>query len=115
MLFWGQKKKADQKQHLLLVQPSYFSVRITLADDGRAQVTLVICLQGMRWVALAREATGKTHVHFVVKAGDEAVNFQVVDAQLEIDGLIFHKNSVFDSDAYCYRVSAYPLIAQYLK
>lgn len=74
-----------------MVQPSYFSARITLADDSGAQMALVICLQGMRWVALAREATGKAHVHFVVKAGDEAVNFQVVDAQLEIDGLIFHK------------------------
>lgn len=65
-------------------------------------------------MALACQAAGEAHVHFIVEAGNEAVNFQIVDAQLEMDGLIFHKIVFLIVNAYCYGVSAYPLIAQYL-
>lgn len=79
------------------------SVRVPLADDGSAQVVLIICLQGMRRMALACQPTGEAHVHFVVEAGNEAVNFQIVDAQLEVVGLLFHKIVFLIVNAYYFR------------
>lgn len=61
-------------------------------NNSCAQVTFIVCAQGMRRMALTCKTTGQAHVHFTVNAGNKAVNFQIIDAQSELVCLIlFHK------------------------
>lgn len=77
-------------------------------------MAFVICGHCMSWMALSCESTSQTGVHFAVNAGYKAFNFEIINAQFDLGYLIVFHKIVFDSYAYCYGVSAYPLIAQYV-
>lgn len=86
--------------------------RLLCADNSGAQVAFVICSYGMCRMALSCETTSQTSVHFAVNAGYKAFNFKIINAQFDLGYLIVFHKIVFNNYAYCYGVSAYPLIAQ---